>query len=203
MPFLVPKKTGNVDDTQGLLKEIYQKARQVKPELVYILDSSKSFLRLFYLLKSSDIEVYPILLVRDGRGVINSRLRMGQKVGFFTAMLQWVLTCFVSKRLIKGNPRAIHISYNLFCQEPKRYIKFLNERLGIHISEERFLDKMAESEYHNIDGNIIKFKRITEIRCDERWKKELSPFKRIVSTVLLYPFNRMWVKRDSLHQVNT
>ncbi len=200
LPFLTPKPVNSFDDTQVLLEEIYRKARQVKPRLVYILDSSKSFVRLFYLLQIPDIEVYPILLIRDGRGVINSRLRMGQKVGFFSAILQWVLNSLIAKRLTKHNPRAIHISYNLFCQQPEEYIRMLNQKLNIHISEEAFIEDVAKTEYHNIDGNIIKFKGITEIRCDERWKEELSFFKRFMATVLLYPFNTLWVKRDSLRK---
>ncbi len=198
-PFRMFSGNDRFDDSLSLLKEIYAQALKIKPELTYLLDSSKSFIRLFYYLRSPEIEVYPILLIRDGRGVINSRLRIGQKIGFFAAMLQWIINCFISKRLIKDNPRAMHISYNLFCQDPTRYIRVLNKKLNINIPEESFLEQIAHTEYHNIDGNIIKFKKITEIHCDEKWKKEMSTIKKIVSTVLLYPFNRVWVQRDSLN----
>lgn len=186
------------DESVSFLRHVYERASESNKDLVYLLDSSKSLTRLFYLSQQKALEIYPILLVRDGRGVLNSWSKWIKNKRSFMILLEWIATTYLARRFLKKNPRSLHISYDLFCKDPRRHIRNLNERLNITISEDAFLDRMAEKVYHNVDGNRLRFQRIAKIRCDEKWRKELSPLKKFVATVLLYPFNRMWVHRDSV-----
>lgn len=179
--------------------------RASTPGVFYICDSSKDFARLSRLLMTPGIEVTPIFLVRDGRAVASSyskkkREELGfSRVSFVRALLLWisvnVITRFV---LCFSKNRPIHISYDLFCQTPERYIQYLNSQLNLNLSETEYLRDINSGVYHNVGGNLMRFKKLEQIRYDATWKNALPSAMRHVATVVVAAMNWLWVWRDSV-----
>lgn len=171
----------------------------------FVSDSSKDFARLARLLMQPGIEVYPVHLVRDIRAVASSyskpvREELGlNKVGYFRATWLWVfinlLSWFVMK--LSGRP-TFSVSYDLLCQDPERTLKALSDHLGIDLDVEHAVQQISRTEYHNVGGNLMRFKTIESIRYDESWKKRNRWWQHSLTNGMFGLFNLMWVKRDSV-----
>lgn len=89
----------NRDETVNFLKHVFRRSKEFNPDTKYLLDSSKSLIRFFYLSQFQEIDLYPILLVRDVRGVLNSWAKWITNKGFFSVSIEWLLFNFVAKKL--------------------------------------------------------------------------------------------------------
>ncbi|GAK60446.1 hypothetical protein U27_00343 [Candidatus Vecturithrix granuli] len=193
-------------DDATLFEAIESVLRETGETPLYLLDSSKDprrLVRLTQLFGSDKLVV--IHLIRDGRGYVNSYANTqkervcvwGQKPqNFLICAIKWILFNWMTRRYIKKHKlQSLHISYDLFCQNPAQYINILNERLSIHIPE-NYLGALNSTRYHTIHGNLMKFKGITSITHDKSWRRELSWGKRVILTALLFPFNYIFTYHD-------
>jgi hypothetical protein len=189
----------------GNNKRVYDKiaftARNIKPNIKYILDSSKDPRRLYELIRDPTIpkrNIWVIHLVRDGRGYIHSfqsfkRKKQGLKVRSIPYyVVEWLLINFLACIMIKKyRLNAIPISYDMFCQNPKAYISQINQWLKI--SNTGSLEEINHTVRHNIHGNLMRFLKIDGIVHDLSWQKGMGEFKKRILTLLLFPFNKLWV----------
>jgi hypothetical protein len=187
-PFLPFKKSDYTDDTDKLLKKL---KKVIKDEdIIYFLDSSKDPRRLFYLLNNPKIKVYPIHLIREAGGVAysynkKSRTKAGLKrKNFYISLLKWLGINLVTKKMLKNNPNKIVIKYKDFCENPTKHIKLVNKKLNINIKTENFLREVNKITYHNIDGNVLRLKKINEIKYSNKWKNIVGVFKKHVSYLI-------------------
>jgi len=162
-----------------------------KSGVKYIVDSSKTFGRLFALRRSGLFDIYVIHLYRDGRGVAYSRMKakekltmlrrvdmqMPKKIGYTTrrwivnnlmVLLYWLL-CPGSKVFI--------IQYEELAANPDTAIGKLQEWLGLDWED---LISARADVIHNIGGNDLRLKPLTEIRLDNEWAKKLKLNDKIV-----------------------
>lgn len=172
------------------------------PDVKFVCDSSKDFARLARMLMNPGLEIYPVFLVRDGRGVANSyakkkRAELGMKaVGLLKAAILWIGVNVLTGGVIRFSGRkSVRISYNRFCDDPEGTIRLLNERLGIDIDPENFIQQINDEAYHNLGGNLMRFKKLESIRRDESWRENITGLNRIFLSTLMWPWNTLWVRR--------
>ena len=195
-----------IDQSYELLLTIKKAARQSKQKanIQYILDASKDPRRLFYLLNDDRIKVFPIFLVRDSRAVGYSyqkkeRLKIGlkRKNFYITILFRWLMVNIFAEKLLQQVPdnQSIRLNYKQLCEQPKDTIQKLNKWLKINISTSDYIQEIAETNYHNIDGNDLRFKAIKAIKFNESWKKQLSPLQKKIAGLFLHPFHQIWLKK--------
>jgi hypothetical protein len=183
--------------------KILAKAREFKPQVRYIVDSSKDPRRLYELLNDPDIgpeKLAVIHLIRDGRGYIYSyqkpqRLKGGRELrSTLPCLFEWIVVNIISRRIIrKYKLEAFTLSYDRFADQPDEHLHRLGEYLGFDLETKTALQAIEQTVYHNVHGNPIRRRKIEAIRRDTKWESFFSPVKKFLLTVVLYPFNRRWV----------
>lgn len=186
----------------GTDQMIFQRVLDCAPNKTCVCDSSQDFARLARLIMTRGIDVVPIHLIRDARGVAHSyskrkRVELGMKrVGFWKALLLWcVVNTLTQIVILCARKRSVRISYDRFCQNPEDWIEFLNAKLDVHIDAKTFLEQINDKQYHNVGGNLLRFNRIESIRHDVSWKDRLPALTHIIATTLTAPLNWIWVYR--------
>ena len=172
-------------------------------ETEYILDSSKELGRLIELNEDKSIEVYNINVIRDGQGAANSfNTRTSQAKGksYFISIFKWILmNALINKYLKKANVRSLAISYNLFCKDPAKYLNQINQFLKIYIPSD-YISVIKDMNYHNLGGNKLarleNRQKFSEIKEDNKWRTQQNKFKKFLSTLICYIFNKRWVYRQ-------
>ena len=196
LPFL-RKKTENYTD-ELLIYEIMKQAKKTNSKVRYILDSSKDFRRLVYLHSLNNVNLYVIHLIRDGRGVINSNEKLGRPG--LSALIQWLIVNILISRFLKKDVKKenyITLSYDLFAQYPREYVKILNSKFKLDISLRDYVERVNSKEYHHIDGNPASRRKFTNIRYDQSWKSRMPKWKQMILSILVFFPNKRWVYRKN------
>ena len=196
----------------GLTRAFFESIRAVSGKSI-IVDCSKISVRAVALGMTPGIDLYVVHLVRDGRGVIASKIcsyrgdrRAGvrwdhegspmwktvvrRRVVHLVSLLRWIvgnlLSEWVCTRL--GPNRTMRLRYEDFVADPKGAL----ERIGSLI--ELDLTTVAEAASsgkpmqagHNVGGNKTKKSGIITLRPDaEEWKTALSATEQRLSWVLI------------------
>ena len=159
-----------------------------------IVDSSKIGIRLKYLLRIPELDIRIIRAIRDGRGVAltymnparfadasDSTLRQGgmggersgERLTMEQAAREWLRSNeeaeTILKRLDKSQYTESH--YESLCQNPDEALHRLFTFIGVD-PKKRFTN--FRNTEHHIVGNGMRLDSTSEIRLDERWRKELS-----------------------------
>lgn len=174
------------------------------PRTSYLCDSSKDFARLIRLLMMPGIEVYPIFLVRDMQAVAHSYAKKKRhdlglnRMGYYRALFSWAGVNLASWTVAALSRRPVlHVSYDLFCRNPGKTVTLLNDTLGLDIDGDNPVAGINRRTYHNIGGNLMRFKTLAAIRYDDSWKRSVPSLRRLISHACFGLFNRIWVKRDA------
>lgn len=143
-----------------------------------IIDSSKSALQLKYLLREPSLKIKVIWMVRDGRAVSLSLMGHGLKRAtrpetIAAAAREWRRSNEAAGYLLWRLPRTdwIEVRYEELCERPQAVVRRICEFLGLD-PEKVNLD--FRSRQQHVLGNEMRLKSTSEIRLDERWKKELT-----------------------------
>lgn len=193
-PFYHIKKTTKATDDYILLKNTHLEALKERPTVGHILDSSKSVARLMHLLSHPLLDVNVIFLVRDGRAYTNSYAKAYKK-GFFRWMAQWVINNVLTLVFLKKEKiDYYYLSYNALCTHPQEEINAISKKFKINIPE-NYAESVKTEKYHMRAGNPSRseIEKFSGLELDEKWRQEMSKTKRVVSSTLLYFFNRWWV----------
>lgn len=193
-PFYHVKKTVQADDDYQLFRALFDVASKQEPAVKYILDSSKSVTRLMHLCSHPQLDVKVIFLVRDGRAYVNSYAKAYQQ-GFFRWISQWVINNFITLRYLKKEKiDYYYLSYNALCLEPELHLTAIGEKFKIRVPD-NYVDLAHNLEYHIRAGNPSRtsLNNFSGLELDEKWRHEMPRSKRVVSSILLYLFNRWWV----------
>ena len=185
----------NVKDEEKILKLILNRAKELEGEEVdYLLDASKLISRFLLLRNQKNIDLYVIHLVRDGRGVINSFEKNG--ISWFRTLGIWIKNNLFISLFIKNivdEEKIIHLSYDRFTKNPEKYLDIINRKFGTNIDLNNYLKKVREKKTYSISGNSMRSKQLNEIKRDQQWKKIMPLWKKFLLTILVYPFNKIWV----------
>jgi hypothetical protein len=116
--------------------------------------------------------------VRDGRAVAMSMLGHGLNAGsrqetVAAAALAWRRNNEASERVLADLPKSqwTQLQYEELCRRPEETLRSLCKFLGMD-SNNITLDFRARQQH--ILGNDMRLKSGSEIRLDERWRKNLS-----------------------------
>ncbi len=168
----------------------------------YLFDISKDPRRLLDLYEDPRFNITVIYLVRDGRAYANSynkksRSDIGLKrKNFFVGLFEWIFINMISIRILKKYRLPyIHISYDLFCQEPKQYFNKFNEFMKFDDNIIELNNSSSPEIIHQISGNMYSIDNLQEIKYDQQWRIQQKTFNKIVGTFITALFNRIWVYR--------
>lgn len=159
-----------------------------------IVDSSKTALRLKYLLRNPELDVKVIRLIRDGRGVALTYMdpagfadaedpalrdggtggdRAAQRLSITEAAHEWRRSNEEAETIRAGLDRSrwIEVRYEELCTDPGAILSRIFAFLGI--------DSVSapgdfRSVGHHVLGNGMRFDSTSEIQLDERWRSVLT-----------------------------
>ncbi len=160
-----------------------------------IVDSSKTGLRLKYLLRNPELDIRVIRLVRDGRGVAltyvnplefadatDPALRAGGSGGtreseekpMAEAAREWRRSNEEAEHAVSRLPadRCIRIHYEDLCNTPDATLERIFTFLGLDPGKRAQNFRTVE---HHVLGNGMRLDSTAEIRLDDRWKTHLTP----------------------------
>ena len=138
----------------------------------FVVDSSKLPGRLSYLMRLEDLDVYPVHLVREPKGQINSVVR--KHGGFLKHIFRYELIHEQIRRALKSVPHSV-VHYEDLVRDPEQTLSSILRPLGLDF-DRRQLD-WAEAEKHEVAGNRMRFDATSELVLDESWRQSLSPLK--------------------------
>ena len=139
-----------------------------------LVDSSKSLRRLMLLLRSDELDILPVIMVRDPKGQIWSTVRKGRRLlGRIKAYNSTYLKIAWS---LRGRPQ-IWIRYEDLVRDPTSQLKRILDWLGEPLEEDQ-LD-WAAAEKHNINGNRMRFATSSAITADDSWRDNLTLAQRV------------------------
>jgi hypothetical protein len=139
----------------------------------YVVDSSKSAIRLklLYIVRPARVRV--VHLVRDGRAVAASAMRRRGMTAAMAAQV-WKRENQHLALVLRGIPAAQkhRVRYEDLCENPARALSDLCDFLGL--AYEPGMPSLWQRAVHNIPGNPMLFdKSRRDISRDERWRRDL------------------------------
>lgn len=143
-------------------------------EAKVVVDSTKNPLRGKMLYMLSPGRVFCIHLVRDGRAVTASMMRR-ENISMGAAARRWKSTCFrVESALWSIAAKDRHfLRYEDFCANPVHSLNEIFVANGLVALAASQLD-LTGSVHHEIPGNPVLHKGISDIQLDEKWRRSLS-----------------------------
>ncbi len=131
----------------------------------YCVDSSKSAIRFRMLHDFEPSRVRAIVLARDYRAVVHSKMKRGQSLHM--AALGWKRKMLEIESMTRGLPPGIvhRLKYEDFCENPRRELQHLCSFLGVDFSESML--ERPRTDVHHIGGSPSKFDALlTTIKMD-------------------------------------
>ncbi len=159
----------------------------------YVVDSSKTAVRLKYLLRIEELNIKVVRLVRDGRAVAltymdaanyadardpglrggGSGRQIHEKLSMNEAATLWQRSNQEAEEVLRAVPEdsQLRISYENLCTETDTVLASIHAFLGLSHSENF---KSFRSEPHHVVGNGMRLDSSSEIRLDDRWRQALG-----------------------------
>ncbi len=167
-----------------ITEQVYKNILQFSNKKI-IFDSSKSCDRAEAIIKfNKNIEIVLLHLVRNGKGVTYSNIKLGrQGFGF---MKKWMMSNLKTE-LVKNrnkNIQNIFVLYEDFVKNPERVLKYILDQFDLS-----FEDKMLNFGnviHHQPGGNFnLRIKTKTDkIKLDKKWKRKMSLKDKIIFNFL-------------------
>jgi len=178
-----------------------------------IIDSSRNTGRLLALSLLNKCELYPIHIIRDPRGVINSLINKDisnyKEIRHSTILnlLHWNAKNYFSMKIIERlhTIRSVNILYKNFAAQPVTVIeelkKMLNCTLNYELDNGKFSINLRAG--HIFSGNRERHKsgKIT-IKEDIEWKEELSWLHKVLTSIISIPLFKYIVHKCQLESKN-
>ncbi len=180
-------------NVQGKIAAFIATVTEIRDAKV-VVDSSKTAVRLKYLLRNSDLDVKVVRLIRDGRAVAltymdptgfadakNEKLRCGgsggarngDRLSMDQAAHEWKRSNQEAEYVLANMKRSqwAEVRYEEYCQDPdatlSRLFSFLNLDPDLQIRDFR----VAEN---HVVGNGMRLDTTSKVSLDERWRSALT-----------------------------
>jgi hypothetical protein len=150
-----------------------------------VFDSSKSCDRAEAIIKfNKNLDIILLHLVRDGRGVAYSNIKLGRQG--FDFMRKWMMANLKTE-LVKSrnrNIKNIFVLYEDFVKNPEKVLKYILNQLDL--SFENKMLSFGNVIHHQPGGNFnLRINAETdEIKLDEKWRSKMSTKDKIVFNLL-------------------
>lgn len=139
----------------------------------HVVDSSKHYLEAVKLHQKSPANTKIILLIRDGRAVFNSGLKMG--LGEKKALGAWLDTYQRALPLLDKyvpSTDVLTVHYESLAKEPEATMRGICDFVGLEFQDS--MVDLSASNNHIANGNNMRFEKGASIRYDDSWLKALS-----------------------------
>lgn len=154
-----------------------------------VIDSSKSAVRLKFLLRIPDLDIKVVRLIRDGRGVALACVdperfadaadpglrgrRSAERRSLAVAAHEWRRSNDEAECLLArlDRRRWIDVRYERLCSDPEAVLHDVFSFLGLDPARRVRDFRTAE---HHVLGNGMRLDTTSDIRLDERWRTELT-----------------------------
>jgi hypothetical protein len=173
-------------DTKKYLEEtgkLYKNALEVSGKKI-IFDSSKITDRVELIAQSDIFDVLIVHLVRDGRGVAYSNVKLGRNAIFF--MKKWMMVNLKTELVKFRNKNICHcfILYEDFVENPQTIIKHILQKIDLDF--ELNMLNFRSGDHHQIGGNfnLRILKKNQDIILDQSWKDGLTVMDKIIFSIL-------------------
>jgi hypothetical protein len=174
-----------------------------------IVDSSRLAVRLLALSLSKNLEVFPIYVFRDPRGVVNSLFKkdirnFGKiKVNSIKQTIKWIIKNLLALNAMKviNTASKLYLGYEYFTKNPAPVLEFLQKQLNcrIHYSIENINVSLDLKPGHVFTGNRSRNDSgKIFIREDLKWKNELKITPKILVSIFSLPLYNYMVAKYSL-----
>jgi len=159
-----------------------------------IVDSSKIGLRLKYLQKIDELDIYVLRLIRDGRsvaltymdparfadamdpalrGVGTDSQRLSERLSMKEAAYEWKRSNEEADCILRqfNSNRWMEVRYEELCRSPNIVLAELAKFIGV---DARKISLNFRSNETHVIGNGMRLDGHSDIRFDERWKNQLT-----------------------------
>jgi hypothetical protein len=185
------------------LSNCFEVAKKLKPDMLYILDSSKDPFHLNSISSKIDYDIFIIHIIRDCRGYAysyNNPQRRAEGLDIKTyarSLLEWIIVNLLTIKVINNFELPfIRLSYEEFCTNPQIIRKKINSSLGINIPKD-FISAINKDTHHNIEGNNLRFKKVETIKKDEKWKKNLPYIAKLAIGFFSIPIYKFLLRKPA------
>ena len=190
-------------------EKLYESISKVSGKNI-IVDSSRLPGRLLALSLSTKIEIFPIYIIRDPRGVINSLIRkdfrnFGEiRNSTFKHILTWNVKNLLSLDSVKklNSHDTLYLLYKNFTRNPARIFEKIKKSLNCTLNYEEKNGKVSLylEPGHVFTGNRSRHDtgKIT-ITEDVKWKQELSWQRKVLISATSLPLLKYVVKKYHLN----
>ena len=175
-----------------------------------IVDSSRLPGRLLALSLSTRIEIFPIYIIRDPRGVINSLIKKdfrnyGEiRNSIFKHILTWNVKNLLSVDSVKklNSNDTIYLWYKNFTRNPAQVLEKIKKTLNCTLNYKKENGKVS---LHLEPGHVFTGNRSRHdtgkitIAEDTKWKQELSWQRKLLVSITSLPLLKYMVKRYHLN----
>jgi Sulfotransferase family len=196
----------------GLTRAFFESIRAVSGKPV-IVDCSKISVRAFALGMTPGIDLFVVHLVRDGRGVIASKIRsyrgdrptgvrrdhidhlmsntvVRRRVVHLISLLRWIVGNLLSEWVCTqlGPKRTMRLRYEDFVADPKGALERIGSLIDLDLTDVADAASSGKPMQagHNVGGNQTKDSRYITLRPDaQEWRTALSPTEQRLSWVLM------------------
>lgn len=142
----------------------------------WFVDSSKKLPRLKNLLADPSFNVVTIHIVRRPEGNICSNMAKGK--GFSDSLRSYYHGLWQRYKYLHRRPYLL-VSYEDLCSRPEQVMTRIMRKLDLSF-EPNQLD-WSSHDHHNVNGNKrTRTSRQSSIRLDERWRRDLSFWQRLL-----------------------
>ena len=133
-----------------------------------IVDSSKTAIRLKYLMRNEDLDVRVVRLVRDGRGTAHIYI-LERNDAMPDAAMEWKRSTEEGEKMLADlDPaKVIEVRYEQLCADPVATVARICRFVEVPFDGQLRCFRTNE---HHIIGNYMRLETSTEIKLDERWK---------------------------------
>ena len=150
-----------------------------------IVDTSRLAVRLLAISLSEKLNVFPIYVIRDPRGVVNSLFKKEirdygkRKNSFFSHTLKWIVKNFLTLNAMKNIKvnKKIYLWYKFFTKNPAEVLSSLERVINCKIdyTVEDGIVSLNLKAGHVFTGNRSRFNTgKISIREDTKWRNELK-----------------------------
>jgi len=159
-----------------------------------VADSSKTALRLKFLLRNPELDVKVVRLIRDGRGVALTYMdpagfadatdpalrgggiggnREGERLSMAQAAHEWRRCNEEAENVLRGldQSRWIEVRYEELCEDTEDTLDSLFEFLGLDPAKRARDFRAVEN---HVVGNGMRLDTTSQVRLDQRWKSVLT-----------------------------
>lgn len=182
-----------------------------------VVDSSKSPARALALSYSPDIELIPVHLVADPRGVVWSLQREWtadakagiqhpmQPVSALATTAGWLATNWAAERVKRGFPQALFLRYEDFAAQPGAAVERILSAAAIASAKDRLPAEIRPGQLHLLAGNRVRRQHQVIIRRERAWLQGMSTARkrlvRLLASPLMAKYGYPYSPKSNIHRI--